>query len=214
MFTEVQQLCFSLHLSNSCILLSGKKESDITIRYRPSASPLSKYRPQPFGKPRSGQRWEWTVLFLCPARVTSSAAANSSRMNSRRDMTAEKVGRSEVIMDRYRSRMIARVPRVAEMSAGFIKRHRESFRAVGGRKVCRHHSFCANYIFFFPRPAFFFPLYVCCNVDWEEQGRWSAAASRHWVQTHPVVPNNTWFSCCCCCCCAQLCGDATAPPCC
>lgn len=51
-------------------------------------------------------------------------------------MTAEKVGRSEVIMDCYRSRMIARVPRVAEMSAGFIKSHRESFRAAVGKKKC------------------------------------------------------------------------------
>lgn len=134
---EVQQLCFSLH-TPVFYCAKEKKEISITIRYQPSASPLSKDRHQPqlLGKPHSGQLREWTVLFLCPARVTSSAAANSSRANSRRDMTAEKVRRSEVIMDCYRSRMIARVPRVAEMSAGFIKSHRESFQAAEGGKKC------------------------------------------------------------------------------
>lgn len=195
MFTEVQQLCFSLWLSNSCILLSAAIQ-------RSPASPLSKYRhhPQPFGKPHSGQPREWTVLFLCPARVTSSAAANSSRMNSRRDMTAEKVGRSEVIMDCYRSRMIARVPRVAEMSAGFIKRHRESFWAAGGKKVCRHHSFCVNYTF--PPPPSLFFHYTCVQrrlrgtvVLWCQTTPDSAAAAAlscvTMLQHHPAV--RMWY---------------------
>lgn len=51
---------------------------------------------------------------------------------------------SEVIMDCSRSQKMAKVPWVAQMSAGFMKCHPESFKAAG--QVCWHSNVCVNYI--------------------------------------------------------------------
>lgn len=120
-------------------------------------------------------------------------------------MTAEKVRRSEVIMDCYRSRMIARVPRVAEMSAGFIKRHRESFP----EKKCVDNTASALITYFFPRytcvatstkrsrgvGAPLLPGTECKHVLWCQTTPDSAAAAALscvvMLQHHPAV--RMWY---------------------
>lgn len=140
------------------------------------------------------------VAILCPPRVTSSADWTPSRAPAElQEQHDNWEGRgSEVIMDCSRSQRVAYIPWAAQMSAGFMRYHQESFQAAG--KVCWHCSDCVNYIFVLLVSLCVWHMSKECLLL--EHCRFPALTENTscGAKQHLIY------------CCAQPCGVATAPP--
>lgn len=144
-------------------------------------------------KPRAKQRVLSCFWFLPDRRsdkfsgcLASLQSSCHSQLNLRSNMTTEKVrGQRSLWIASGHGRWL--------MSHGLLKCQLDSWGVII-RNLSKLLEKCVDTV------AFVLIIYLCCVspcvcAAWGRQAcQQSTAASQHWVKTHPVVPNNTWFT--------------------